>query len=92
MGEILDYVRDGYVDAEVVIDIYGVGGIATEILAEYSLKGTAVPTSGTFTPKGEYLNTEVTFTETEFGPTVFLAPILVKKDGADNPLIWGNAG
>lgn len=91
MGEILDYVRSGYVDAEVVIDIYGVGGIATEILADYPLKGTEVPTSGTFTPKGKYLNTTVTFTKTDFGPTVYLAPIVVTKDDADNPLIWGNA-
>lgn len=92
MGEILDYIREGYVDAEVVIDIYGVGGIATEILAEYPLKGSPVPTSGTFTPSGEYLNTEVTFTETEFGPTVFLDPIIVTQEDVDNPLIWGNAG
>lgn len=92
MGELLDFIREGYVDAEVVIDIYGVGGIATEILAEYTLKGTPVPTSGTFTPKGAYLNEEVTFSETEFGPTVFLAPIVVTADEVDNPLIWGNAG
>lgn len=91
LGEILDLVREGYVDAEVVVDIYGVGGIATEILAQYPLKGKDVPTSGTFTPKGSYLNTEVTFTKGDSGPTVLLQPIIVDASDVDNPLIWGNA-
>lgn len=90
MGDLLDYVRSGYVDAEVVIDIYGVGGIATELLSDYPLKGKKVPTSGTYTPKGKYLNTKVTFTKTKFGPTVYLAPIVVTAENVDNPLIWGN--
>lgn len=91
LGEILDLVREGYVDAEVVVDIYGVGGIATEILTEFPLKGEKVPTRGTFTPTGEYLNTEVTFSEAESGPTVLLQPIIVDASSVDNPLIWGNA-
>lgn len=91
LGEILDYIRDGYVDAEVVVDIYGVGGIATEILAAYPLKGEKVPTSGTFTPTGKYLNTEVTFTKGDSGPTVLLQPVIVDAKTVDNPLIWGNA-
>jgi len=91
LGAILKLVRDGYVDAEVVVDIYGVGGIATEILAAYPLQGKKVPTSGTFTPKGKYLNTEVTFTSGDTGPTVMLAPVAVDASSADNPLIWGNA-
>jgi len=80
------------VDAEVAIDVFGVGGIATEILNEYAMKGQPVPTSGTFTPKGEYLNTEVTFTSGDTGATVMLDPVVVDAAGADNPLIWGNAG
>lgn len=92
LGEILDLVAEGYVDREVVIDVFGVGGIAVEILHNYTLKGEAVPTSGTFTPEGQYLNTEVTFSEGDTGPTVMLDPIVVDASGADNPLIWGNAG
>lgn len=91
LGEILDLVAEGYVSAEVVIDVFGVGGIATEILNAYPLQGEAVPTSGTFTPEGEYLNTEVTFTDGDTGPTVLLEPVVVEADDADNPLIWGNA-
>lgn len=91
LGEILDLVAEGYVSAEVVIDVFGVGGIATEILNAYPLQGEAVPASGTFTPEGEYLNTEVTFTDGDTGPTVLLEPVVVEADDADNPLIWGNA-
>lgn len=91
LGEILDLVREGYVDAEVVVDIYGVGGIATEILAQFPLKGKKVPTTGAFTPKGKYLNTEVTFSEGDSGATVLLQPIIVDSSTVDNPLIWGNA-
>lgn len=92
LGDILDLVQEGYVDAEVVIDVYGVGGIAAEILNAYPLQGKAVPTSGTFTPKGKYLNTEVTFTSGDTGATVMLAPLVVDASTASNPLIWGNAG
>lgn len=92
LGDILTLVKEGYVDAEVVIDVFGVGGIATEILNEYPMKDQAVPTSGTFTPKGEYLNKEVTFSTGDTGATVMLDPVVVDASGADNPLIWGNAG
>lgn len=92
LGDILRLVEEGYVDAEVVIDVFGVGGIATEILSEYTMQDKEVPTSGTFTPKGKYLNTEVEFSEGPTGATVMLAPIVVGKDDANNPLIWGNAG
>ena len=92
LGDILELVKEGYVDAEVVIDVYGVGGIATEILDAYPLQGKEVPTSGTFTPQGKYLNTEVTFTSGDSGATVMLAPVVVDASTADNPLIWGNAG
>lgn len=91
LGDALDLLKDGYIDAEVVIDVLGVGGIATEILNEYPMQGKEVPTSGTFTPKGKYLNTEVTFTSGDSGATVMLDPIVVDASGADNPLIWGNA-
>ena len=92
LGDILRLVEEGYVDAEVVIDVYGVGGIATEILQAYPMQGQEVPTSGTFTPKGEYLNKEVTFSSGDSGATVMLDPIVVDAASADNPLIWGNAG
>ena len=52
---------------------------------------TGVPTSGTFTPQGKYLNTSVTFTQGDSGPTIMLDPVLVTAADADNPLIWGNA-
>ncbi|WIY83358.1 sugar ABC transporter substrate-binding protein [Propionimicrobium sp. PCR01-08-3] len=91
LGDVLSYVKDGYVDAEVVIDVLGVGGIATEILNAYPMQGQEVPTSGTFTPEGSYLNTEVTFTSGDTGATVMLDPLVVDASGADNPLIWGNA-
>lgn len=92
LGDILDLVKEGYVDTEIVIDVFGVGGIATEVLNEYPMQGKEVPTEGTFTPKGKYLNTEVTFTKGDSGATIMLAPIAVTADDADNPLIWGNAG
>lgn len=91
LGDILTLVKEGYVDVEVVVDIFGVGGIATEVLAAYPLSGEAVPTSGTFTPEGEYLNSEVTFSDGPTGPTIMLPPVAVTADDADNPLIWGNA-
>ncbi|MEA5153220.1 sugar ABC transporter substrate-binding protein [Raineyella sp.] len=91
LGDILKLVKDGYVDREVAIDVFGVGGIAAEILHAYPMQGQAVPTSGTFTPKGQYLNKEVTFTQGESGPTVMLDPVVVDASSADNPLIWGNA-
>ncbi|MFV0406746.1 MAG: sugar ABC transporter substrate-binding protein [Propioniciclava sp.] len=92
LGDILTLVKEGYVDVEIVVDILGVGGIATEVLAAYPLKGEAVPTSGTFTPKGEYLNTEVTFSSGPTGATVMLPPIAATQTEVDNPLIWGNVG
>ncbi len=91
LGEILDYVQEGYVDSEIAIDVFGVGGIAAEVLNEYAMKGKAVPASGTFKPQGKYLNTEVEFSEGSNGPTILLSPIKVTKENADNPLIWGNA-
>ncbi len=92
LGDILKLVTEGYVDAEVAIDVYGVGGIATEILQAYPMQGKEVPTSGSFTPKGEYLNKEVTFSSGDSGAVVMLDPIVVDATSADNPLIWGNAG
>lgn len=92
LGDILKLVKEGYVDIEIAIDVYGVGGIATEILQAYPMQGKPVPTSGTFTPKGQYLNKEVTFTSGDTGATVMLDPIAVDASSADNPLIWGNAG
>ncbi|MDO5701026.1 MAG: sugar ABC transporter substrate-binding protein [Bowdeniella nasicola] len=91
LGDILDLVQEGYIDVEVVIDVFGVGGIATEVLNAYPLQDKEVPTSGTFTPEGEYLNTEVEFSEGDTGATIMLAPVVVNADDADNPLIWGNA-
>lgn len=91
LGDILRLVKEGYVDTEIVIDVFGVGGIATEVLHEYPMQGKKVPTEGTFTPKGKYLNTEVTFTKGDSGATIMLAPIAVTAADADNPLIWGNA-
>ncbi|SDB96493.1 monosaccharide ABC transporter substrate-binding protein, CUT2 family [Raineyella antarctica] len=92
LGDVLQQVKDGYVDAEVVIDVLGVGGIATELLKAYPMSGNPVPTSGTFTPKGQYLNKEVTLTSGDNGPTVLLDPVVVDASSAGNPLIWGNAG
>ena len=66
-------------------------GIATEVLKAYPMDGKPVPTSGTFTPQGKYLNTQVTFTKGDSGPTIMLDPVLVTASNADNPLIWGNA-
>lgn len=91
LGEMLDLVQEGYIDREVVIDVFGVGGIALEVLHNYTLEGEEVPTSGTFTPEGEYLNTEITFESGDTGPTILLDPIVVDESDADNPLIWGNA-
>ncbi|WP_168582342.1 sugar ABC transporter substrate-binding protein [Gephyromycinifex aptenodytis] len=91
LGDILKLVEEGYIDNEVVIDVYGVGGIATEVLNEYPLQGKPVPTSGTFTPKGEYLNKSVEFSTSDVGTTIMLAPIVVDAKTANNPLIWGNA-
>jgi simple sugar transport system substrate-binding protein len=92
LGDILDLIKEGYVDIEVVIDVFGVGGIAVEVLNAYPLQGKEVPTSGTFTPEGQYLNTEVTFTPGDSGATIMLSPLAVDASGASNPLIWGNAG
>ncbi|MGO3884767.1 MAG: sugar ABC transporter substrate-binding protein [Mycetocola sp.] len=91
LGEVLDLVEEGYIDVEVVIDVFGVGGIATEVLNAYPIAGKEVPTTGTFTPEGTYLNTEVTFAEGDGGPTIMLSPVVVTADDADNPLIWGNS-
>ena len=91
LGDILDQVEEGYVDAEVVIDVFGVGGIAVEVLNEYPMQDKAVPSSGTFTPKGKYLNKEVTFEQGDNGPTIMLDPVVVDAETAADPLIWGNA-
>lgn len=91
LGDILKQVEAGYVDSEIVIDVYGVGGIATEVLNEYPLKGKPVPTSGSFTPRGKYLNKTVEFSSTDVGTTIMLAPTVVDAKTANNPLIWGNA-
>lgn len=91
LGDMLRYVEQGYLDAEVVIDVFGVGGIADEILNAYPLQGKEVPTSGTFTPTGKYLNKEVTFTEGDNGSTIMLDPIVVDEKTAGDPLIWGNS-
>lgn len=91
LGDILRLVEEGYVDVEIAIDVYGVGGIATEVLAEFPMNGKPVPSSGTFTAKGEYLNKEVEFSAGENGPTIMLAPVVIDAQGAANPLVWGNA-
>ena len=88
---ILDLVREGYVDAEVVLDAYGVGGIAVEVLNEYTMQGQEGPTSGTFEPKGDFLNKEVTFEEGDTGPTIMLDSLVVDEANVDDERIWGNA-
>lgn len=88
---VLNYMRQNYVDSEIVIDVMGVGGIATEVLNDYSLKGKEIPTSGEFVPKGKYLNKKVQFSKGNCGPTIVLAPYKVTKANVDDPLIWGNA-
>lgn len=87
---VLDYVRQDYVDSEIVIDVMGVGGIAAEVLNAYSMKGKEVPTSGEFVPQGKYLNKKVEFSKGNCGPTIVLAPYKVTKANASDPLIWGN--
>ncbi|QAT48983.1 sugar ABC transporter substrate-binding protein [Caproiciproducens sp. NJN-50] len=89
-SQILDDIRDNYVDSEIVIDVLGVGGIAAEVLNEYTVKGKEIPTSGTFEPRGKYLNKKVEFSKGNCGPTIVLAPLKVTKTNADDPLIWGN--
>lgn len=88
---ILDLIREGYVDADVVLDVFGVGGIAVEVLNEYTMQGKEVPTSGTYKPKGDYLNEEVTFEEGDTGPTIMLDSLVVDSDNVDDERIWGNA-
>lgn len=92
MNQALRYLEDGYFDSVIVIDIMGVGGYAVEILEEYTMKGKEVPTSGTYTAKGNYLLPEVTFSEGPTGPTVLLPSAKVTSEGAGNALIWGNQG
>lgn len=89
-SQILDDIRSDYVDSEIVIDVLGVGGIAAEVLNEYTMKGQEVPTSGTFTPQGQYLNKQVTFSKGSCGPTIVLSPYKVIKANVDDSLIWGN--
>lgn len=91
ISEMLDYLADGYLNGEIVADIMGVCGIAQELLVEYPMNGKTVPTEGTYTPKGTYLSTEVTFTKGDTGPTVWLDPIILSADDVDNPLLWVNA-
>lgn len=90
MGQALEYLKEGYFDSDIAVDIMGVGGYAVEILNEYTMQGKDIPTSGTYKATGNYLIPEVTFSEGANGPTVMLPPAKITKDNADNPLIWGN--
>ncbi|MDD3370117.1 MAG: sugar ABC transporter substrate-binding protein [Lachnospiraceae bacterium] len=85
----LKNVKDGYYDATVVLDCYGIGQVTVDLLETYSFEGKEVPTSGTYdAPDFAWKSAE--FSESEYGPVLNIPPYYVTTENVDDPANWGN--
>lgn len=86
----LNNVRDGYYDATVVLDCYGISQVALDVMEQYTFEGKDVPTEGYY-ENDEYAWKKAEFTDSDNGPVLNIPPYYVTKENVDDPLNWANA-
>ena len=90
MPGMLEYIREGKVDATMSQNLLDLGQVALELLSDH-LAETPVPTSGEITRDGAPWS-PATIETVETGPLVNLATTPIDKTNVDDPGHWGNAG
>lgn len=84
----LQWIREGYMDADISQDPIAYGEIAVEMLAKHSLKGQAVPL-GVY-ENNRYYWEKGNIVQGVSGPTLILPPYVIDSTNVDDPRHWGN--
>ena len=84
----LQWIKQGYQDADISQDPIAYSEIAVEMLDRYSVAGKPVPL-------GEYVNQKYYWEKGQFvqgvsGPRLIIPPFVVNPSNADDPRLWAN--
>ncbi|MCB8877693.1 sugar ABC transporter substrate-binding protein [Acidisoma silvae] len=84
----LQWIKEGYMDADISQDPIAYSEIAVEMLAKYSVKGQAVPL-GKYTNKKYYWESG-DIVQGDTGPRLIIPPFVMNATNASDPRMWGN--
>lgn len=84
----LQWIKQGYMDADISQDPIAYAQIAVDMLQKYSLKGKDVPL-GPYENKKYYWE-KGQIVKSETGPALVIPPFVIDKNNADDPRMWGN--
>ncbi len=84
----LQWIKEGYMDADVSQDPIAYAQITVDMIAKYALNGQAVPlgpyeNSNYYWEKGE-------ITQSASGPSLVIPPFVIDDKNVDDPRLWGN--
>lgn len=83
----LDWIKEGFMDAEVAQDPIAYAQITVEMLERYSMKGEAVPL-GPYENKTYYWE-KGEIKQSDSGPSLVIPPYLIDETNAADPRHWG---
>ncbi|MES1935416.1 sugar ABC transporter substrate-binding protein [Salinisphaera hydrothermalis] len=84
----LEWIKQGYMDADISQDPIAYAEIAVDMLKKYSLQGKAVPL-GPYENKKYYWE-KGHISQSKSGPALVIPPFVIDKKNADDPRMWGN--
>jgi len=84
----LQWIKEGYMDADISQDPIAYSEIAVEMLAKYSIKGQPVPL-GKYTNK-KYFWESGDIVQGDTGPRLIIPPFVMNAANASDPRMWGN--
>ena len=84
----LQWIQQGYMDAEISQDPIAYAEITVDMIAKYALHGKAVPL-GPYSNNNYYWgNGQIT--DSASGPSLVIPPFVVDEKNAQDPRLWGN--
>lgn len=84
----VESITDGYYDGTIVEDAYAYGPMALDMFMNYTFKGQAIPTSGTYTNDKFFWKT-AEFSDSENGPVLMVPPYVMDITNIDQEGHWG---
>ncbi len=84
----LEWIKDGYMDADISQDPVAYGQITVEMLAKYSMQGKPVPL-GPYT-NDKYFWEQGEIKQSDTGPSLVIPPFVIDAKNASDKRMWGN--
>ena len=84
----LQWITQGYMDAEVSQDPIAYAQITIDMIAKYAMHGQKVPLGPYHNPKYYWENGQIT--QSASGPSLVIPPFVIDEKNVQDPRLWGN--